>query len=112
MHTLLQKLLEKRGIGVKDLQGEEKQTYDTWNATLTGESVSVEKIVEFCKRQIGVIEEKWDNLDNASQKNERLVFQHTIYSKILRLITSEERERERLEKYLTDLIDMDSGPTL
>ena len=112
MHTLLQKLLEKRGVGVKELQGEEKQTFDTWNATLTGEAVTVEKIGEFCKRQLLAIEEKWDNVDNSSQKNERLVFQHTMYSKMLRLITSEERERERLEKYLTDLIDMDTGPTL
>jgi hypothetical protein len=112
MHTLLQKLLEKRGVEVVDLAREEKVTFDTWNATLVGETMTVEKLADFCKRQLGAIEEKWDNLDNASMKNERLVFQHTIYSKILRLITSEERERLQLEKYLTDLIDNDSGKQL
>jgi hypothetical protein len=112
MHTLLQRLIEKRGVGVKELQGEEKKTFDTWNAILTGESVTVEKIGDFCKRQLGAIEEKWDNLDNTALKNERLTIQHVLYSKILRLLTAEKREREQLEKYLTDLIDMDSGNTL
>lgn len=112
MHTLLQKLLEKRKVNIKELSPEEKKSYDVWNATLSGESVTMKNVEEFCRRQIEAIEDKWDNLDNTSQKNERLVFQHTIYSKILRLITSEERERVRLEKYLTDLIDMDSGSIL
>jgi hypothetical protein len=112
MHTLLQKLLEKRGIDIKELQPEEKKTYDNWNSVLQGETVTVEKIADFCKRQLGAIEEKWDNLDNTSLKNERLMYQHTMYSKLLRLITAEERERLQLEKYLNDLIDTDAGTTL
>jgi NACalpha-BTF3-like transcription factor len=112
MHTLLQKLLEKRGVDVKELHGEEKATFDSWNATLVGETVTVQTIADFCKRQLGAIEEKWEDVNNTTLKNERLMYQHTMYSKILRLISSEKTEREKLERYLTDLIDMDSGPTL
>lgn len=105
MHTLLEKLLNKRGLEVKELVAEEKVQFDRWNATLSGEKVTVEKIISFCERQKGLIELQWDNLDNIPLKNERLVILHSVYSKILNMIHAEETERISLEKHLESLID-------
>lgn len=112
MHTLLQRLLEKRNVDIKDLQGEEKNTFSKWESMLSGKEVTVEKIADFCKSQVMLIETQWDNLDNPDKKNERLILLHTVYQKIGRLISAEQREREQLEKYLTELIDNDAGQTL
>lgn len=112
MHTLLQELLGKRNIKATDLTPDEKKTFDAWESKLTGETLSVETIADFCRSQINAIEVQWENLDNDAKKNERLVLLHTVYQKLLRVMTSDVREREQLEKYLTELIDSEPERTL
>lgn len=109
MHTKIKELLEKRHIDIKDLTEEEKKTFDRWETTLQGKELTVQKIQDFCAIQQSDIESKWENLDNPTLKNERLIIAHTIYGKILRMISATEKERESLVKHLDELIDNDSG---
>ena len=105
MHQLIERIMGKRGITLDTLTTEEKKTFDGWQATLTAKKVTAPQIAEFCDRQKSAIETQWTNLENNTQKNERLILLHTIYSKISSLIQSDKNERESLEKYLTTLID-------
>lgn len=112
MHTLLQRLLQKRNVDPKELSLEEKQDFDRWESKLQGKDMNVGTIADYCKAQLVKIEAQWDNLDNTNKKNERLILLHTVYGKIARMITSHDKEREELEKYLDNLIDSDANPTL
>src|SRR3990167_9383762 len=106
MHFLLEKLLGKRGI--KDttvLDESEKQTYDNWQRILSEGDISVEKIKEFCKQQLSVIEGKFKEMDNNSNKNLRLIISHNIYRAIIDCIEKPRHEREQLEKYLQQILD-------
>lgn len=105
MHTLLQRLLQKRNVDPKELSLEEKHDFDRWESKLQGKDMNVGTIADYCKAQLVKIESEWDNLDNTNKKNERLILLHTVYGKIARMITSHDKEREELEKYLDDLID-------
>ena len=105
MHIILQKLLRKRGIEDKQtLSVEEKVDYERWERILSGGDITVEKIATFCKAQISLIEMQWKDMGNDTKKNERLIIAHTIYSTILKVITSPEVERVTLEEYLNKLI--------
>ena len=106
MHLLLTKYLKRIGIkDIKDLSGEEKQTFEKWNQILSDdEEVNVGKIERFCEAQMEIIETQWKNMDNQSLKNERLIIAHTIYSTLLKVIRSPKIERITLEEYLTKLI--------
>ena len=112
MHSLLTKLLNKRGIKREELDEKpivpgfpsERNQFERWESILSGEGVTLDKVAEFCKAQVESIELQWKNLDNAPQKNERLIIAHTIYSTLLKTIKAPEVERVELEKYLNDLI--------
>ena len=110
MHNLLLRLLEKRKIKKEDLKYDEnpllneKLKFEEWDRVLSEGEISVEKIKEFCRQQIKLIEAQWKNMDNDTKKNERLIISHTIYSTFIQLIESPQTEKENLEKYLTDLI--------
>jgi hypothetical protein len=105
MHNLLNQLLRKRNVEVDSLETSEKATFDSWNKILSSSDVTVEKIKEFCENQIRLIEGKWRNLDNTSNKNDRLITQHSVYKALLQAIDAPTKERENLEKYLVDLIE-------
>lgn len=106
MIKILADLLQKRNIkDIKELSTAEKADFDRWEAVLSGEEITVPKILEFCTRQKAAIELKWENTDNPVDKNERLIIMHTIYSKIIRMIQAEEAERKALEKHLASLVD-------
>ena len=105
MHYLIEKLLKKRGLDdTTSLSTEEKKTIDNYQKILT-EEINLDKVVEFCRNQVGVIEAQWRNLENTNQKNERLIIAYNIYKILLDLITKPKAEQESLEKYLRDLID-------
>ena len=106
MHSLLSKLLIKRGIeNEKDLSKEEKEWFSEKERILSlKDDVSSEDIKKFCETQVKVIEDQWKNLDNTVTKNERLIVIHTVYSTLLKAIGSSKVEREILEDYLTQLI--------
>lgn len=112
MHTLLQRLLQKRNVDIKDLLPEEKQDFDRWESKLQGKDLSVPAIADYCRAQLVKIEAQWDNIDNSDKKNGRLILLHTVYGKIARMISTHEKEREELEKYLDNLIDNNTIPTL
>lgn len=104
--SILDRLLEKRGIkNTDELSQEEKQDFERWQKILSDGEVTLEKVLTFCDNQISLIEGQWKNLDNSTQKNERLIVAHTIYRAIKNVITSPQAEREVLEKYLQQVID-------
>lgn len=105
MNSLLEKLLKKRGIkNVDNLSFEEKSKFDQWQRVLSAdEEITLERIAEFCRNQIGAIELKWSNLENAYDP--RYVTQHVVYSNILKALQAPKQEREHLEKYLRSLVD-------
>ncbi|OGT23552.1 MAG: hypothetical protein A2W47_04565 [Gammaproteobacteria bacterium RIFCSPHIGHO2_12_38_15] len=111
MHNLLLRLLEKRGVKKEELKSDEnpllneKLKFEEWDKVLSEGEVSVDKIKEFCKNQIKIIEVQWKNLDNDTKKNERLIILHTVYSTLINLIESPQTEKENLEKYLTELLN-------
>lgn len=103
MHTLLSKLLKKRGIeDLQALKPDEKQTYDSWQKILSEGEITVKSIEAFCRRQIDIIEKKWR--DPSFKERERLVDQHIIYKTLLDVISAPLAERESLEKYLAGLV--------
>lgn len=107
-HSLLEKLLKKRGIeSIAELKtGEGKEEFDQWNKILSSEGeVTVSKIREFCESQKKIIEGRWRDLDNSKEKNERLILLHTVYSAIIEAISIPQKQREELEKYLQQLLD-------
>ena len=106
MHILLSKLLARRGIkDIEELDKDEKAWFDDKQRILgQPDEITIEDFKKFCKTQIGVIEDQWKNLDNSSQKNERLITLHTVYSSILKVATANKMERELLEDHLNQLL--------
>ncbi len=111
MNQLLSKLLGKRGITREELSDKpiagmisEKGQFENWEKILSEEPITVQVIEDFCKDQISKIEMQWGDFSNASQKNERLVIAHTIYSAILKATKAPKVERESLERYLNQII--------
>jgi len=103
--SILTKYLDKLGVGSpKDLSADEKQQFDSWNKVLSEGPITVEKIVDFCKAQKGFAETKLSDLDNSTQKNERLIILNNVYGKIIGLVERPQVEKESLEKYLNSLI--------
>ena len=106
MHILLSKLLKKRGLEtLEELNKEEKEWFQEKERLLSqNDEISIKDFEKFCENQLGIIQDQWKNFDNSSQKNERLIIAHTIYSTILKTMTRSKLEREILEDYLEQLI--------
>jgi len=101
--NLLSRLLAKRGIEkVDDLDLEEQATFKQWEKILSDSEISVEKIAEFCKGQIHIIEGKWKA--NPGSENPKLITYHVIYKTLVELIEGPKAERENLERYLNQLL--------
>lgn len=108
MHTKLQEILAKKNLKEEDLTPEERHTYDNWNRVLSNEKITIETVREFCNTQKQLIEAQWSNLDNTSQKNDRLILLHTVYSKIAKVTEADKAEREALEVQLNNLLTQDT----
>ena len=106
MHLLLSKLLQKRGIkDIEELSKEEKEWFDVKERILSQpDEITIKDFEKFCKLQLSAVEEQWKNLDNSSQKNERLILLHNVYSSIIKAITASKLERGILEDYLEQLL--------
>jgi len=110
MHPLLEKYLNKRGIDITTLKSDydpnfdEKSTFESWEATLTGADINEDTMRKFCHSQLDMIDGMWDELDNSNQKNERLVLLRIVYRKLLNLIDTSKKERERVEAEITALL--------
>lgn len=104
--NLLSKLLEKRGIDkVEDLSIEEKAVFDRYKVVLTGETVTIETLKEFCKSQIAVIEARFASPGGVYADDVYFKACLHVYLNLLKAIESPQAERESLEKYLTQLIN-------
>lgn len=103
--SILTRLLEKRGVKEEELSGEEKIQFDNWKQILTEESITVEKIKEFVERMTSLIEGKWLSFDTGEDKKKELMPYYVVYKAVLGMINSSGVERERLEKYLNQLIE-------
>ena len=105
MHPLLERLFKKKNLTLETLSVDEKTDYDRWRKILSEGDITVERIEEFCRSQNSLIESQWRDLNNEHRKNDRLLAMHVVYSSILTAIKAPKIERERLEQYLTSLIE-------
>ena len=112
MNLLLTRLLNKRGIKREDLDlnshvpgfPSEKEQFEKWESILSGEGVTLEKISDFCKAQVEIIESRWADFNVPQEKKAELIKDHTFYKTFLKKTKAPEVERVELEKYLNDLI--------
>lgn len=103
--SLLSKLLQKRGIkSENDLSIEEKAVFDKYKLILTGETVTIESLKEFCATQLKIIESKFATGDNSDKKDAYYKAAMHIYINLLQAINAPEIERAGLERYLNSLI--------
>ena len=104
MHTLLSKLLAKKNItDLKDLDAEERATFDSYERILSKRELTLEEVKQFCKTQVGIIEGKWKDYGMEQTKKAELLPYYTVYKTILDVIQSPQAEREAMEQYLTQL---------
>jgi hypothetical protein len=105
---LLQKFLEKRGLGtINELSQEEKQTYEHWSGVL-GKTLSVDDIKRFLQGEIARLRElrekdEKDPLDDIHRA------QVANYKQLLSIIAAPERDKLKLEKELRAMIGEDEG---
>lgn len=105
MKNILERLLRKRGLNsVDELDKEEKQTFEQWQATLTKDELTTEDIRQFIVGQISVIEAKWSDMNLDQAKKAEFLPYHTVYRMLLSAINSPAMARDALEKNLTQLI--------
>ena len=106
MHILLSRLLEKRKIkNIEELSTEERTWIEEKQRILSQpDEITLESFSTFCQSQIDSIASQWKNLDNSTQKNERLITLYTVYSTLLKVVTSNKQERELLEDHLQQLL--------
>jgi len=105
MHNLIEKLFHKRGIeDLKELDAEEKQTFENWQSILSKEELTIEDVKQFCGSQIDIIEGKWKDYNLENNKKSELIPYHTCYKTILLAIDSPKSARENLEKTLVQMI--------
>lgn len=99
----LTKLLEKRGIDkIEDLQPEEQATYNKWKLVLSGDSVTIDSLKEFCLSQIRIIESKCDGITGLTVMQQACIH---VYINLLKAIEAPEAERNSLEKYLVQIVN-------
>lgn len=98
----LAEILTKLGIKWEDLNADEKATYQKWSELLKGE-MTLDKIKEFLKTEIGRIEMEWAVPDNSKEKDNFLKAQMRILKTLSAFISSPERSREFLEQHLSNL---------
>jgi hypothetical protein len=105
MNALLEKLLKKRGIeSVKDMRTDEQEVFDKWERILGEGEITVERLQDFCRQQIKIIEGQYSEPDNSDKKDAYFKACLNVYSTLLRAIESPKAERQALEKYLQQLI--------
>lgn len=105
MHSLLSKILGKRGINnIDQLDKEEQSTFEGWQAILSKEELNLEDVKNFCRSQIDVIEGKWRDLTLEQSKKAEMIPYHTVYKTLLGAISSPQVAREALEKNLIQLL--------
>lgn len=103
--NILEQFLQKRGVdNVEDLSDTDKGVLKQYQNVFKKADTSVADIQKFCQQQIESIETRLDDVDNSPQKQDRLVILLSVYRKIISLIEAPKKEKERLEAYLTLMV--------
>ena len=103
LYSLIQQLLDKRGINkITELSPDEKVEYERWQQIIDGSEVTVDKIKEFCKYQIKVVESKCDGVTSLTPIQQASLH---IYLNLLAMIEAPEIDRKNLEAHLTRIIN-------
>jgi len=107
VHSLLERLLKKRGVAeVKDLDNAERAWFDEKERILSGGELTVERVADFCRRELALIDhELHTNPDLSEKKDTYLKAGGHILSKLLGLIEGKDRERAEIEKEIRELLD-------
>lgn len=103
--NLLSKLLAKRGLTKQELEGEEKEQFETWERVLSKEELTIKDLKQFLSQQVGLIEAKWRDYSISEKKKAELIAYHTVYKAIMGAIDAPIKERSALEQYLINLIN-------
>lgn len=105
MNSLLAKFLRKKGIeSVKDLNPEEKATFERYQSILAKKDLSLDDLRQFIKARIDHIEMKWKDMNIEQSKKAELVPYYTVYKTLLQAIEAPIAEREALEQILIQQI--------
>lgn len=106
MHSLLSRLLQKRGIkNFQELTTEEQATFEQWQAVLSKEELTIGDIKQFCELQIGTIEAKWKDMALENVKKAELIPYHTVFKLILSALDAPKAVREQVERQIQSLIN-------
>ena len=106
MHSILYKLLGRRGIEtIDELDTSEKNTFTGWEKILSKEELTVADIKSFCGSQVDIIEAKWKDYGLDDAKKASLIPYHTVYKTLLAAIDSPKAAKEQLEMQLNQMID-------
>jgi hypothetical protein len=101
--NLISKIWAKEGIkSVEDLSLVEKKEYERWQQIIEGSEITVDKLKDFCRSQVDLIEGKCDGVSPLTNIQQAGLH---IYLNLLKLIESPEVERKNLEYYLTNLLN-------
>lgn len=94
-------LLARRGIEkIEDLSPEEKSTFDRFKAVLSGETLTVESLKNFCQSQIRIIESASDGKTPLTMLQQASLH---VYINLLKAIEAPEAERKALEQHLMQI---------
>jgi mRNA-degrading endonuclease HigB of HigAB toxin-antitoxin module len=106
MNNLIEKILNKAGIkDLKELDPEEKQTLDSWQAVLSKDELTLEDVKKFCQVQIDFIEGRWRDYSLSNERKAELIPYHTCYKTLLLSMDNSRSDRENLEKNLLQIIN-------
>jgi len=106
MHSLIEKLLNKRGIkNPEQLDKDERQTFENWQLVLNKDELTTKDIVSFCRSQVSVIENKWKDLEMSQAKKAELIPYHVVYKTMIAAIESPRAARDALEIQLNQLLN-------
>ena len=114
MHSLIQRLFQKRGIKdfdelddtpMSDGSPTERQTFEQWNSILSRNAdATLEDVKKFCQSQIDVIEMRWRDLNIEQKKKAELIPYFAVYRMLLQTIDSPQSMRKSLEIQIQELL--------
>lgn len=110
MNKWIEDIFKKRGIaGIDDLTPEEKVEFDKLSRMtkrlyeLENNVVTVDGIVDFCKREKVALEKEWhDGADNSREKDLWIKAQHRTLDLIIKHIEPSKAEKDNIINYLEE----------
>lgn len=101
--SILDKLLSQKGIkNIEELSPEERATFDKYKLTLTGKTVTIKDLEDFCRSQIRIIEGRFAGPE--TKYDPYLKASLHVYLTLIQAIEAPKVERANLERYLISMI--------